>query len=206
MDHDIALQLLEEVTKIRQMVEAFPKVDANEIRQVAAPIKEVTTPQYPAASIEEVTPVGPRAVRQPSKTPPWLAEARSWVGKNEVDNREELEAYLKINPDGNRGGLPWCAAFMNSVLNACGIAGTGNNMARSFKDWGEDVQEADGVIAVFYNDSDTRGHAGIICENGERLLGGNQGDSVKLNNLPYYKETFDHTEFKWPKEYEHDLT
>ena len=201
MDDKLAEELVSEIKKIRKAIEAFP---TGEAFMVKAEHERADNIAESRACEEQVFRGPPRVIQDPD-TLPWMKEVDRWVGKNEVDNREELEAFLGINPDGNTGGLPWCAAFMNSVLDACGIKGTGSHMANSFANWGVDVEEADGVIAVFYNDSNTRGHVGFVCKGGTKLIAGNQGDSVKLNNLPYYKGAFEHHVFKWPKEYEKDL-
>ena len=104
---------------------------------------------------------------------PWVIEAYKWEGLNEVDDRDQLEPFLGMNPDDSDGGLAWCASFINSVMEAVEIIGTGSLLARSFMDWGTECECVDGALAVY------EGHIGIVI--GAGLLGGNQGDMVRLN-------------------------
>jgi uncharacterized protein (TIGR02594 family) len=81
----------------------------------------------------------------------------------------------------------WCAAFVNSAMQQSGIQGTGSNMARSFMDWGQPVDQPQrGDVAVFArgDPSGPYGHVGLfegIGPDGKiQVLGGNQGDSVSV--------------------------
>lgn len=104
---------------------------------------------------------------------PWVIEAYKYEHFNEVDERAELEALMGINPDDSDGGVAWCAYFINSIMEKCGIKGTGSGMANSFANWGTECECRDGAIAVW------EGHVGICM--GDGVFGGNQGDQVRLN-------------------------
>ena len=112
--------------------------------------------------------------------------ARSQLGMNERRQNAALREYLAnggVNLD--PAETAWCAAFINSTLQQSGLEGTGSNMARSFLNYGEPVENPEpGDIAVFWRGerSGPYGHVGIFLgydENGGiRVLGGNQNDSV----------------------------
>ena len=84
----------------------------------------------------------------------------------------------------------WCAAIVNASLQQSGIRGTGSNMARSFMDWGEAVdQPRPGDIAVFSrgDPNGPYGHVGLFQGFGPdgkvQVLGGNQGDAVNVSGF-----------------------
>lgn len=111
------------------------------------------------------------------------------IGLNERDQRAALTDYLQtggVNLD--PASLAWCAAFVNSTLTQSGMEGTGSNMARSFLEWGQPVDEPQrGDIAVFSRgDPDgPYGHVGFFDgynpDGTLRILGGNQGDAVSID-------------------------
>ena len=202
MRDDIALQMVEELTKIRKHIESFPVAEQSMINMetqradARANTQEIQTPQLPQLK-----------VLKPGETPPWVLEAEKWMWKNEVDNQEELEALLGVNPDGGSGGLPWCAYFLNAIFDACGIQGTTEGGARSgkstsFVDWGQIVEKRDGAVGIFYDQAGGSGHVAIVRENGTKLLGGNQGDTVRLNKIDWYEKNRKYADYRWPSEYE----
>ena len=85
----------------------------------------------------------------------------------------------------------WCAAFVNSTLKQSGYEGTGSNMARSFMDWGQGVdQPTQGDLAVFKrgDPNGPYGHVGFFDgynpDGSIRVLGGNQGNKVSVASYP----------------------
>ena len=120
-----------------------------------------------------------------------LSLAASQMGFNERDQRAAIQDYL------NTGGAnldpavtAWCAAFVNATLQQTGGQGTGSNMARSFMDWGQAVdQPQEGDLAVFSrgDPSGPYGHVGFFKGYDDQgnimVLGGNQGDAVSV--APY---------------------
>ncbi|MDX0262437.1 TIGR02594 family protein [Sinorhizobium meliloti] len=81
---------------------------------------------------------------------------------------------------------PWCAAFVNAVLGAQGIEGTGKLNARSFLNFGMPTDAPKpGDIVVMSRGSGAQGHVGFFQgydANGNILvLGGNQSNSVKVS-------------------------
>lgn len=117
-----------------------------------------------------------------------LQIAASQIGLNERDQRAAIQDYLTTGGANlDPATTAWCAAFVNSSLKQAGIEGTGSNMARSFLDWGQAVDQPQrGDVAVFRRGdaNGPYGHVGFFDGYNEdgtiRVLGGNQGDSVSV--------------------------
>lgn len=126
--------------------------------------------------------------------------ARTFIGENEKTDRSAISAFIqktagiKIDP----ASTAWCAAWLNGVLAAKGLPqargdgskGTvGNGMwAFDFEKYGADAKTnpQQGDIVVF-RWKDGGGHVGILdhIQDGKAyVLGGNQGDSVKISAFP----------------------
>lgn len=125
-----------------------------------------------------------------------LYTAYLWLDKNEYRDRAELRAFLGVDPRQTE----WCAAFVNSVLEADGIDSLRSVdhpyplMARSFLEWGEPVPFKDGdkpkpgdVVIFPRGRASWQGHVGFYVEtvtiSGQeywRILGGNQSNSVSI--------------------------
>ena len=125
------------------------------------------------------------------QSPPWVDVAKKWMDKDEVDDCDELEAFLGVNPE----LTPWCAAFVGKCLEAWNIETTGDLRARSYADWGQECGGIYGAVAVF------KTHVGFVQPDG-KLLGGNQGNMVKLSNLDWYHKNMEFLGYRWPAEYE----
>lgn len=116
--------------------------------------------------------------------------AGSQLGLSERDQAAAIRDYLKTggaNLDPQT--TAWCAAFVNATLKKAGMEGTGSNMARSFLDWGEEVDDPrQGDLAIFSrgDPSGPFGHVGFFAgynpDGTIRVLGGNQGDAVSYAN------------------------
>ncbi len=113
-------------------------------------------------------------------------------GLNEYQHRTVIKEYVGVDPR----RYEWCAAFVNAVLEESNIQGSQSRMARSFLDWGEEVEEPlAGDIVVFpRGTSDWQGHVGFyvgteIKNNKEyyRILGGNQNNAVSIDLYPAKK-------------------
>ena len=113
-------------------------------------------------------------------------------GLNELQRRTVIKEYVGIDPR----RYEWCAAFVNAVLEESNIQGSQSRMARSFLDWGEEVEEplAGDVIVFPRGTSDWQGHVGFyvgteIKNNKEyyRILGGNQNNAVSIDLYPAKK-------------------
>jgi uncharacterized protein (TIGR02594 family) len=111
--------------------------------------------------------------------------AMKLTGLNENRDTKTLAAFFKksLGKNINPKHTPWCAAFVNGVLQSAGHQGSGSLAARSFLKWGQPVDKpSKGDIAVFSRGSNTaKGHVGFYMgetSEGIQVLGGNQSDSV----------------------------
>ncbi len=125
-----------------------------------------------------------------------LGQAAVYTGTKEISGAKhnpvivEMLRYVGIRWGGDE--TPWCAAFVNWVLENAGVDGTGSAMARSFMRWGEDIpfaQAKPGDIVVLWRKSKTSasGHVGFLqAFEGRyiRILGGNQGNRVSSKRYP----------------------
>lgn len=111
--------------------------------------------------------------------------AQNYIGLDEHRDRRVLKQLLDIDPR----RIPWCAAFVNAVLEISGFEGTNSLMARSFLGIGERVRApVRGDIVVLTRGSNpASGHVGFYMgeEQGYiRVLGGNQGRAVSVALYP----------------------
>ena len=128
---------------------------------------------------------------------PWMVEARKWEGKSELYDEAELTAFLGINPNDKKpDGKPWCGAFVGKTLTAANIMNPDSLTATDYAYKGDyhfyKCGCLDGAIAVFDEKPGSPykgGHVGYVCKKGTKLLGGNQGDSVRESNLKWYLDS-----------------
>lgn len=111
--------------------------------------------------------------------------AEEYLGLDQERNRKELRELLDIDPR----RIPWCAAFVNKILELTGLEGTDSLMARSFLSLGERVKKpVRGDIVVLTRGSNpASGHVGFYMgeENGNVIvLGGNQQRAVRISHYP----------------------
>lgn len=128
-----------------------------------------------------------------------LAKAESMIGLNSSRDRQSLKQQLSqsnhqtVDP----ARIPWCAAWMNMVLDQSGMKGTGSLLARSFLAWGKPVRgdpNIGDVVVMRRGRSRTQGHVGFfyafVDHNGSKMiavLGGNQSKEVKISYYPITK-------------------
>lgn len=110
------------------------------------------------------------------------------MGMHEARNTAAISEFIKrsagisINPR----VTPWCAAFVNAVLGAQGIKGTGKLNARSFLNFGLPTEspKLGDIVVLTRGGNSWQGHVGFFQgfdENGNiRVLGGNQGNAVNV--------------------------
>jgi len=123
---------------------------------------------------------------------PWMEIAKRKLGIHEIPG-PKTEKF--IGDCLESVGLPrddsisWCSAFVNKILEMAGFKGTGSGMARSWIEWGRELEEEDpiedweGCICVLWREDPDGpfGHVGFLVgwdDNRVKLLGGNQSDSV----------------------------
>jgi len=129
---------------------------------------------------------------RPDGTADYMDVAKSFIGQHEVRDGAALSAFIK-----RAGGLsidprvtPWCAAFVNAVLGAAGVKGTGKLNARSFLNFGQATSQpkiGDIVVLSRGDPNGWQGHVGFFQGYDDKgnvlVLGGNQGDKVSI--APY---------------------
>lgn len=125
----------------------------------------------------------------------YLDLAKSEIGIKEgagnKDNPVVLRYYADAgHPEIEHDETPWCAAFVGSVLARSGLPNTGSLEARSYLKYGKKLTKpVPGCIVVFWRESPSswQGHVGFVyADLGDTLqvLGGNQRDSVSLQEFP----------------------
>lgn len=131
----------------------------------------------------------------------WMDIARAEIGvkeyAGEADNPDVVK-YLKSvealsRSDQRNDETAWCSAFVNWCIEQAGLPGTNSAAARSWLEWGTEIQEPEeGCIVVLWRDSPEswKGHVGFfIKENSNNIyiLGGNQNDEVNISHYPKYR-------------------
>lgn len=127
------------------------------------------------------------AIPGPMNKPNWIKVAESELGVTEIPGAEDNPRVIEYHS--TTGGFrddetPWCASFVNWVMNKAGQGGTGSAMAMSWAKYGKKVDKpAYGAIAVL-SYGGGKGHVGfVVGKKGGNvlLLGGNQSNMVKIS-------------------------
>ena len=119
---------------------------------------------------------------------PWMAvaEAELAAGVREMRSNPRIEEYFATTTYGRHpDSEPWCSAFVNFCVTHAGVEGTNSALALSWLDWGTDPGElVPGCIVVLERGTAGHGHVGFYVDwimiIRFRLLGGNQGDAVRI--------------------------
>ncbi len=146
----------------------------------------------------------------PDAGPAWMKIAHKEKGTNEVRGRAanpRIVVYhattgLRARSD----ETAWCSSFVNWCLKQCGIRGTNSAGAASWKGWASASAARHGAIAVIFNPAMARSsltatgnHVAFLVEETKThwvLLGGNQGNSVKVSSYP--KAKWKLLALRWP--------
>jgi len=142
--------------------------------------------------------------------PPWLKAAIGELGQTEISGAKsnprilEYRRMADIALGGDDGVVPWCAIFINAMLDAAGIKTSGSAMARSFAGSKAferlDAPVVGCITVIASNRGPASGHVFFYtAENGICFqgLGGNQNDSVSIAMFQK-KKLVGHF---WPKGY-----
>lgn len=133
---------------------------------------------------------------------PWLKTAAAEIGQKEIArspaNPRILMYHGATSLRATSDEVPWCSAFVNWCLRQVGITGTNSAAATSWLHWGQMTGPSPGAIAVVRRVTGENHVAFFISENSDyyRLLGGNQGDQVRLSR--YYKSHWLVQGYRWP--------
>lgn len=127
---------------------------------------------------------------------PWMHYAQGEIGLCAVpgpgSHARIMQYYHDVLqgqlPSGSLGDhVPWCAAFVGSMLYRSGNAGSGSLLARSYLLWGEPSDPLFGSVAVLPRGKSWQGHVGFVHrvrDGSVQLLGGNQNSCVSLKWFP----------------------
>jgi uncharacterized protein (TIGR02594 family) len=145
----------------------------------------------------------PRSPEKPDEQPSfgepkWLRLARAELGQAEIPGEDDNPRILSYYAKAGFGGIkdetvPWCAGFVNAMLESAGTPGCKSLTARSFMNWGKAVKKPyPGCIVVLWRKSPEswEGHTGFYIgetANHIKILGGNQGNKVSIAEYPKYK-------------------
>lgn len=150
-----------------------------------APAKAAEAPKTPTPP-KAPTPlaVAPK-LASASGVPAWFTAAEKRVGFHERGDNQGLDEFIALAHCGHNGD-PWCAIFVNAMLESVGIKGSRSAMARSFEHSPDFVKldgPALGAITTMWRGSSTSGSGHVFFyagENGQGILalGGNQSDKV----------------------------
>ncbi|HLL52836.1 MAG TPA: TIGR02594 family protein, partial [Myxococcaceae bacterium] len=153
---------------------------------------------------------GTKQPTQAPAQPKWLEVARKEVGQKEVSggghNARIVEYHAATSLKAKDDETAWCSSFVNWCMKEAGVKGTGSAAAASWASWGTACQAQAGAIAIIYNAgaansslSTTGNHVGFLLEETDAhyvILGGNQGDSVKVSSFP--KKKWKLKGYRWP--------
>ncbi len=132
--------------------------------------------------------------RKMAKASSPIEAAKAYLGVRENNSEEAkvLSAFFKESAgiDLDPAKTAWCAAFVDSILNASGSDGTGKLNARSYLDWGVAVdqpKQGDIVVLSRGDPNGWEGHVGFYMGTNPdgtiKILGGNQGDEVSEDDF-----------------------
>lgn len=165
------------------------------------------------------TALGQKISTSPESTPTapaisWMDIAITELGVNEeslpgIHNKRIVEYHGKTSLNATTDEIPWCSSFVNWVIAKSGRKGTNNALAKSWLDWGTELNSPRyGAVTVIKKKgassdqatgSSTGFHVGFYISVSPahiRLLGGNQGDSVKYSSFSL--NAYDVKGYRWP--------
>jgi len=114
-------------------------------------------------------------------------DAKKYIGLSERTNKRQIQSITDVNPV----RTPWCAAFINGILERNGYKTSSDNRASSFLHYGTRVTVPKKGDIVLLGRRGRISHVGIFSHyemrNGRKyvaLLGGNQSNRVQISSYP----------------------
>lgn len=139
--------------------------------------------------------------------PKWLTLARKEVGQREIPSNRgpAVQRYIDLSHCGQLGD-PWCAIFVNAMLEASGVRGTRSPSSQSFRHsplFKQLPGPALGALCVYWrgNIYGGLGHVGFYTRERDGYvwtLGGNEGDMVQEEAYPKNGRSFGLRGYWWP--------
>lgn len=118
------------------------------------------------------------------------AERYKGLSENKSGDRAQLsDLFKQANVNVDPTMVAWCAAFVNSVLAANGVKGTGSLAARSFLGFGQstDTPNKGDIVVSKRGNNAAQGHVGFYqgtdAKGNVLVLGGNTGDKVATSAI-----------------------
>lgn len=143
----------------------------------------------------------------------WLDTAYSLIGEREIPGPKHNPLILKMWQAIHSGWFkddetPWCAGYVGYCLEQNGIKSTRSAAARSYEKFGVKLSRpAVGCIVVFTRKGG--GHVGFVVGKDRygnlMVLGGNQGNMVKISPFSLDRVTAYRWPSIWPAEHRFDL-
>lgn len=141
--------------------------------------------------------------------PAWYDRAARDVGQHEIGNNggPYVRSLIAMSHCGEIGD-PWCAIFVNAMLESVGVRGTRSPSSQSFRHDSNFVPLAGpalGAITVFWRVSRASGLGHVAFYAGEthdgliNALGGNESDSVRFEMLSPRASSFGLVGYWWPR-------
>jgi uncharacterized protein (TIGR02594 family) len=144
--------------------------------------------------------------------PRWLEIAEAEQGVHEIpgpaSEKRIVEYHSVTTLKATDDSVPWCSSFCAWCMERAGIKSTRSARARSWCSWGIPSEAVPGAVVVLKQrtvgkdkatGSASGFHVGFFISKTPthiRLLGGNQGDSVKYSDFPLEKYAV--WEMRWP--------
>jgi uncharacterized protein (TIGR02594 family) len=141
--------------------------------------------------LEEPMPIG---------STPWMVIAKREIGQEEIQGGENpriIEYHSATTLSADEDEIAWCSAFVTWCLEKAGYKSTKSAWARSYENYGKDLDEPKVGCIVVFDWGDGSGHVGFITawtSQTVTVLGGNQSDSVCTATFSRRNISA----FKWP--------
>lgn len=136
--------------------------------------------------------------------PAWMPVAIAELGVKRCGPGETNPRIVAYNSHTNLVGyddkISWCSSFINWCFASVGIRGTGSALARSWLDWGRELEHPRyGCVVVLTRDDPAgwKGHVGFYARHDAEsiyLFGGNQLEEVR--ELAYPLDSV--LGYRWP--------
>lgn len=135
--------------------------------------------------------------------PKWYELAVSEIGVQELPknqhNKRILDYHATTTLQARSDEVPWCSAFVNWCMIQSGIKGTNLANARSWLDWGHELNEPriGCLVVLTRGPNPAHGHVAFFSGfdgDNVNLLGGNQNNKVGYKLYP--RDSI--LSFRWP--------